>query len=135
MNNYFYALLGGLSIGLSSVLLFYFLGRIAGITGILFQALAFNKECLWRIIFIIGLLIGCFLYHWSSGAPFPTNDLSIYHAVAAGFLVGYGTHVSCGCTSGHGISGISRFSKRSIVATPIFMSTGAATVYITRHLL
>lgn len=127
------AALGGLMIGLSAVILYLTLGRVAGISGILNQALENRAERAWRWIFLIALMLGAF-------AVFKVFDLRAGNAVvsmpwlvAAGILVGAGTRMGNGCTSGHGICGLARFSKRSVVAVAIFMGTGMLTVYILRH--
>lgn len=128
-NSVFQALTGGLLIGLSASLLILFSGRVAGISGI-FHALLFEKsERLWRFNFIAGLILGAALCHWLTGKPVPElayDNLPL--AAIAGFLVGYGTSLGSGCTSGHGICGLARLSPRSLVATLCFMATGIITV-------
>lgn len=135
---YVQAAAGGLLIGLASWLLLASLGRIAGITDIVAGALSptpvvTKSERAWRWAFLTGLIVAgagvAALMHTPSTAtrPFPL-------LVAAGLLVGFGTVLGSGCTSGHGVCGIGRRSKRSIVATLIFMGTGIATVFIVKLL-
>jgi len=129
-------LIGGLLIGASAVALLLFLGRIAGIAGIVWGAVSAQPDNLWRWLFILGLLVGPLPYHMLSGTPYPdASPLQWWHAVAGGLLVGFGVKLGSGCTSGHGVCGIGRRSPRSIIATLTFMATGIATVYATRHLL
>jgi uncharacterized protein len=130
-------LIGGLLIGLSTVLLILLNGRIAGISGIVGGLLARNgSEVGWRAVFIVGLLLGAFIYMLAIGGALPVNiQASLPVMVIAGLLVGFGTRLGSGCTSGHGISGIARFSKRSIVATLVFMVTAIITVFVTYHVL
>jgi uncharacterized membrane protein YedE/YeeE len=132
-------LIGGILIGLSAILLMLTIGRTAGISGIVVNAMTATSamDRSWRLAFILGLPLGALLVtalglkDWS-GFAFPAT---IPMTVVAGLLVGVGTTLGSGCTSGHGICGLARFSKRSIVATATFMATGAATVFIIRHLI
>jgi uncharacterized membrane protein YedE/YeeE len=131
------AALGGALIGLAAVLLMLFTGRIAGISGIMAGALAFTGgDKVWRFAFIAGLILAP-LSARIAGYPVPYPDMPANWVViiAAGLLVGFGTRLGGGCTSGHGICGIARLSSRSIAATAIFMLTAIATVAVTRHLL
>ncbi|MBC3765105.1 YeeE/YedE family protein [Neptunicella marina] len=125
------ALLGGLFIGLSALLLFVLIGRIAGITGIVAgMRLSLEPEARWRMYFVGGLLGGCWLAV-QLGMPLPSAPQgSTLKVVMAGFLVGAGTVISNGCTSGHGVCGISRLSKRSIIATLVFMLSAMLTVWL-----
>jgi uncharacterized membrane protein YedE/YeeE len=129
-------LLGGGLIGLSAVLLMGGYGRIAGASGIFAGLLTFNfnTEFGWRSIFIIGMFIGA---AWSGLFFIEATSLSFsggpLTAIAAGLLVGVGTVFGSGCTSGHGICGLSRFSMRSLAATCTFMVVAILTVYFTRH--
>jgi uncharacterized membrane protein YedE/YeeE len=131
------ALVGGALIGLSATMLLLFNGRVAGISGI-FNGLInpAQPDKVWRGLFILGLIIGTGIYVWSpqGGAPVPLN-LSTSLLLLAGFIVGFGTRMGSGCTSGHGVCGLGRFSFRSLVATLTFMAAGILTVYVTRHLL
>ena len=136
MFSYTTPLIGGLLIGTSAVALLYFLGRIAGISGIVWGAISAQPDNAWRWLFIVGLVIGPFLYHTASATPYPqASPLQWWHAVIGGLLVGFGVKLGSGCTSGHGVCGIGRLSVRSLLATVTFMVTGIATVYVIRHLL
>lgn len=131
------ALLGGLLIGLSATLTLAVNGRIAGISGILSGVLApRGGEIAWRVLFIAGLLSGAIVWLLVTGQPLPVDlQAGPVLTVAAGLLVGFGTRLGSGCTSGHGICGMARFSRRSLTATLVFMLTAILTVYLTRHLL
>ena len=124
--------IGGILIGISSSFIMLFIGRVAGISGIASQLLKFNSEqFLWRLLFIVGLGLGFALYSQiNAAAPEIHIHSSVILLVIAGVLVGFGTRLGSGCTSGHGICGIARFSKRSIVATMIFMTTAILTLLI-----
>src|ERR687897_1777228 len=128
-------LIGGLLIGLSTTLMILFNGKIAGISGIVGGLLARKgSEVGWRAVFVVGLLLGAFVYMLATGGPIPVNlQASLPIMVAAGLLVGFGTRLGSGCTSGHGISGIARFSKRSIIATSVFMGARVVAVFLTHH--
>ena len=129
-------LIGGLLIGASAVALLYFLGRIAGIAGIVWGAVSAQPDNAWRWLFIAGLLAGPLAYHFLAGVPNPApSPLPWWQAVAGGLLVGIGVRLGSGCTSGHGVCGIGRLSPRSLVATVTFMATGIITVYVIRHVL
>ena len=129
-------LIGGLLIGLSSVALLYFLGRMAGISGIVWGAISGQADNGWRWLFLVGLVIGPLLYHQLTATPYPgASPLEWWHALIGGLLVGFGVKLGSGCTSGHGVCGIGNLSPRSLVATITFMATGIATVYVIRHLL
>ncbi len=125
------AIVGGLLIGLASAALLFLNGRIAGISGI-FDGAIFpsSGETGWRWTFLVGLLIGGAVYATFAGVdPHAIAlDRSTGIIVVAGLLVGFGTKMSNGCTSGHGVCGNARLSKRSIVATLVFMGIGAAVV-------
>jgi len=130
-------LIGGALIGISSVLLFLFNGRIAGICGMAFSLMATSLDKnIWRIVFLIGLVGGSLLYHFLTGVEYPpAPNTSLPLLILAGLLVGYGTSLGNGCTSGHGISGLARLSPRSLVATLTFMGSAIVTLYIAKHLL
>jgi uncharacterized membrane protein YedE/YeeE len=130
-------LIGGLLIGLSTVLLILFNGRIAGISGIVGGLLARKgSEIGWRAVFVVGLLLGAFVYMLATGVALPVKvQASMPVMVIAGLLVGFGTRLGSGCTSGHGICGIARFSRRSIVATLVFFVTAIITVFLAQHVL
>ena len=129
------ALIGGIIIGFAVAIFFYFNGRLVGISGIASNAFTEERNKLDNILFLIGLIIGPIIY-----ALFTQEEISISISnsylllIFAGLLVGIGTRVSGGCTSGHGISGIGRFSVRSIVATITFMIVGIITVYLKNNL-
>ncbi len=129
--------IGGGLIGLSAVLLMLLTGRIAGISGIFGGLLNLGSDDRdWRIAFIAGLILAPLIAGWIGHAmPTPKLPASWTVIIVAGLLVGFGTRLGGGCTSGHGICGIARFSSRSIVATGIFMLTAIATVAVTHHVL
>jgi uncharacterized protein len=132
-------LIGGVLIGLSAVILMLGIGRVAGISGIVSYAMIAPEatDRPWRLAFMLGLPLGAILVtalglkDWSQ-VTFPAT---MAMTAIAGLIVGVGTTLGSGCTSGHGICGLSRFSQRSIVATVTFMATGAATVFIVRHVM
>jgi len=134
----FSAMIGGAMIGSAALLLWVAIGRIAGISGILAGALFPSgpnaaAERSWRGVFLLGLPLGALAVGWLRGGldvAIATDPLAI---LAAGLLVGFGTQLGSGCTSGHGVCGIGRGSKRSIAATVTFMASGAATVFLVRH--
>jgi uncharacterized membrane protein YedE/YeeE len=126
---------GGLLIGLSAVLLMGGLGRIAGISGI-FRAM-FTNAAGWQALFLLGLLAGTFITVLLGGfdpetIAFPGNPAT---TIIGGLLVGLGTVLGSGCTSGHGICGLARLSERSIVATMIFMGVAVSVVFLSRHVM
>lgn len=131
------AAIGGALIGLSAVLLMLLTGRIAGISGIFGGLLnPDSRDRGWRIAFIAGLILAPLLAGWIGyGMPTPKLPSSWTVIIVAGLLVGFGSRMGDGCTSGHGICGIARLSGRSIAATVIFMLTAVATVAVTRHIL
>jgi hypothetical protein len=131
------ALLGGALIGLGAAVLLYFNGRIAGVSGIVGNLLQPARgDTLWRVAFVAGLLAGGLLLQAVHPAAFhSTLNRSAGALAVAGLLVGYGSRLGNGCTSGHSVCGISRLSVRSLVATAMFMATGMATVALVRHLL
>ncbi len=130
------ALVGGLLIGLSATILLAFNGRIAGISGILSGALGWASDPGWRRVFLLGLLIGGGIYEYGlAPTPTPASVLSPWAMVMGGLLVGFGTQLGNGCTSGHGVCGLGRLSVRSLVAVITFLSTAMVTVFITRHVL
>ncbi len=126
------ALTGGALLGLAAVLLLKLNGRIAGISGIVNAALSSKQDDrLWRILFVIGLVLGGFIYQLGSNVPLSTREeFSLPQLITAGVLVGFGTRLGSGCTSGHGVCGIARLSSRSLVATVIFLASGIATATI-----
>ena len=129
------ALIGGGLIGLAAVLLLKLNGRIAGISGIANGLLTLSPgDRLWRALFLIGLIGGGYLYQAITAEPLITRQgFSLVLLSVAGLLVGFGTRLGSGCTSGHGVCGIARLSPRSLVATIAFLGTGmltASTVYL-----
>jgi uncharacterized membrane protein YedE/YeeE len=129
--------LGGMLIGLAAVLLLLANGRIAGVSGIVGGLLSRKPGDIgWRVAFVLGLWLGALVYWAARGALFELELLATPAVmIVAGFLVGYGTRLGSGCTSGHGVCGIARFSPRSMVATVVFMASGIATVYVVRHVI
>lgn len=128
-------LAGGLFIGSSVVLLLYTLGRIAGISGIAAGAMTQRGiERYWRLAFLLGVVLAAVLYMVFVGNLQVQTQMSSAWLVVAGLLVGFGTRLGSGCTSGHGVAGLSRLSPRSIVATLTFMAAAVLTTTIIRHL-
>lgn len=129
------ALVGGILIGVASVLLMMLNGRIAGISGILGGVISMTtNDKAWRLAFIMGLILAPILAALAGyPMPRPTMPASWALIVAAGFLVGFGTRLGSGCTSGHGVCGIARVSARSIAATAIFMASAMLVVAVIRH--
>ena len=126
------ALTGGLLIGLSVALFFILNGRMIGISGIASNFLISKDNRIDNFLFLVGLILGPLIYNLISGKEINISiSDSLILLIAAGAMVGFGTRLSSGCTSGHGISGISRFSLRSIIATITFMLVGILTVLIT----
>ncbi|MBC3860545.1 YeeE/YedE family protein [Undibacterium jejuense] len=130
------ALIGGVVIGLAAAALILLNGKVAGISGILAGVLKpFNRNGYWRISFLLGLLIAPIVYSCFAPLPILQIDASVGRLLIAGFLVGIGTRYGAGCTSGHGVCGLSRLSLRSLVATTTFMAAGFVTVFVIRHVL
>lgn len=130
------AALGGVIIGLAAGLLLLTHKRVAGISGIVSGLLLpWNTESSWRLWFVLGLIASAPLYRITVGEIAIKLDAPMAVLAVAGVLVGYGSRLGGGCTSGHGVCGIARLSMRSIVATLMFMLTAGVTVYIQRHLL
>ena len=129
------AFTGGLIIGLAVVVFFLLNGRLVGISGIASNALTEKENKFDNLLFLLGLIIAPFIYSlFSNGGINISISNSYVLMIAAGLLVGIGTRISGGCTSGHGISGIGRFSLRSIIATITFMIVGILTVFIKNFL-
>lgn len=139
MNTVFFspwsALAGGILIGLSATLLLALNGRIAGISGILNGVVnPQTGDTTWRWLFLIGLVVGGAVYGWASATPaWAQSAFTPVPMLIGGLLVGYGTRMGNGCTSGHGVCGLGRLSPRSLVAVVTFLSTGILTVYLIRH--
>jgi len=129
--------LGGMLIGFAAVLLLLANGRIAGVSGIVAGLLTrIRGDVAWRAAFVVGLWLGALIYWIARGELFAVESTASWPVLLlAGLLVGFGTRIGSGCTSGHGVCGIARLSTRSIIATAVFMGTGIATVFVTRHVL
>lgn len=130
------ALIGGILIGISVSVLLYFNGRIAGISGILSGTVfAERGEWQWRLLFLIGMIAGAIAYqYWTSDVVDTRTGFPLPLLIVGGLLVGFGTRMGSGCTSGHGICGIARISQRSMIATCIFILCGGLSVFIVRHI-
>lgn len=131
------SLAGGILIGLAATLLLLCNGRIAGISGMMNGIIKAPKtELFWRIAFLSGVVIGAFLFNQFKPSFYqPRLNFPIWLLAFGGVLVGFGTRMGNGCTSGHAVCGIARFSVRSIAATLTFMASGFITVYLVRHIL
>jgi len=130
------SLIGGILIGLASVWLLAANGRIAGVSGILHGLFAQPPgDRLWRLFFILGLVTAGIAWHAYAGPAPAREGFGLGWAAAAGLLVGFGTRIGGGCTSGHGVCGLGRLSLRSLVAVAIFMATGVVTAVIVRHVI
>lgn len=128
------SLIGGLLIGFSTLLMIRLLGKIAGISGIVGQLWsAGTGDRAWRFAFVAGLLVSPLLYALFSPLPETSVVTSIPWLIVAGLLVGFGSRLGSGCTSGHGVCGLSRLSLRSLVATLTFMATAMLVVWLLRH--
>lgn len=130
------ALAGGALIGLAAALFLVLNGRIAGISGILGGLLKpVSGDVGWRVAFVLGLIGAPLVYRLFAALPVPEIEAGNAALIVAGLLVGAGTRYGSGCTSGHGVCGLSRLSPRSLVATACFMGAGFATVFVIRHML
>ena len=136
------SLVGGVMIGIAALLLMLTHGRVMGVSGILGGILggligsSDKSDISWRVLFVIGVLAGPFLVMALTGAPVERASVaSGFTLLIAGFLVGLGTAIGAGCTSGHGICGLARLSVRSAVAVGMFMATAIITVYVVRHMV
>lgn len=128
------AIAGGALIGLAATLLLLLNGRVLGITGIV--AGLPGRDAMWRALFVAGMIVGAVLIaHLLPGSMDVGVRLRTPVLIAGGLLVGFGTRLANGCTSGHGVCGVARLSKRSLVATAVFVSTGALTVFLVRHVV
>jgi uncharacterized membrane protein YedE/YeeE len=135
MQPWFTALLGGVLIGVAASVLLWLNGRIAGVSGIL-NGVVFRRagDVSWRLAFLIGLMAAGGLYMATvPGASLPRTDYSRTGLIVAGLLVGFGTRMGNGCTSGHGVCGLGRLSLRSLAAVITFMATAIATTFVVRH--
>jgi uncharacterized membrane protein YedE/YeeE len=131
------AFFGGTLIGVAVTLMLWLNGRMAGVSGIMHSLLSAPKaEWLWRFSFLFGLVLGAVLFNLINPGFFtPRAGYPYWLLAPGGFLVGFGTRLGSGCTSGHGICGIANRSPRSILATLVFMGSGVVTVYLIRHVL
>lgn len=128
------ALAGGALIGLAAALLVLLNGRIAGISGVIGELASIPRDRTWRLAFLAGLIGAPLLYSLFATLPASRIEAGTGWLIAAGLLVGVGSRYGAGCTSGHGVCGLSRLSPRSLVATGVFMAAGFATVFVVRHL-
>jgi hypothetical protein len=135
MTGWWVALSGGVLIGLAATLLLWLNGRVAGVSGILNGVLFPKKDDFaWRAAFLLGLIgAGGFYMALVPGALLPRADYSRAGLIVAGVLVGFGTRMGNGCTSGHGVCGLARLSLRSLVAVATFMATAMVTTFVVRH--
>lgn len=129
------ALLGGLLIGIASAMLIWCVGRVAGISGIVGGLFSGQQNEVWRWYFLVGLLLAPWLYQLFAELPPMQISNNIPLLIVSGLLVGFGTRYGSGCTSGHGVCGLSYLSLRSLVATLSFMAMGFLTVYVIKHVI
>lgn len=129
------SLVGGMMLGVATVILLLGIGRIAGISGIAASLLKPKQVETWQVLFIVGLIVSPILYGLFATLPTMAVTSSLPLLIAAGLLVGFGTRLGSGCTSGHGICGNARLSPRSLAATVTFILFGVITVYIGRDIL
>lgn len=130
------SLAGGMMIGIAAAILLLLAGRIAGISGIVGGLFRLQRDDMaWRLAFVAGLMLAPFVWQTFQALPPIQIDTSYAVMALAGLIVGLGTRYGSGCTSGHGVCGLSRLSPRSIVATLTFITAGVVTVYFIRHLL
>ncbi len=128
--------MGGGLIGVSATLLPAFNGRIAGISGMINGAITLAKDEAWRWLFLLGMLLGGALYEYGlAPQPTPHSPFPPWAMLVGGILVGFGTRLGNGCTSGHGVCGLGRLSLRSLVAVLTFLATAMITVFMVRHVL
>lgn len=130
------SLIGGILIGLAAIGMLFFTGRISGISGIFGGLLTAERgDTAWRAWFVGGLMAGAIFMAFFQPESLAINmDKSQLAVIVAGLLVGVGARLGSGCTSGHGVCGVGRLAPRSLVATAVFMTTGAITVYIVNHI-
>lgn len=128
------AAVGGALIGLAATMLYLGISRIAGISGILNASIDQREERGWRLTFLLAMIAAAGLWLAFDGRT-PRSDFPNGALIVAGMLVGFGTHLGNGCTSGHGICGLARLSKRSLAAVATFMVAGFLTVFVMRHLM
>ena len=127
-------LIGGLMLGAATVLLLWLNGRLAGISGIVGGIVnPKSGDAGWRVVFVVGILLGTFVSTLVAGGGLVQIQTSIPVLAVAGLLVGFGTRLGSGCTSGHGLCGLSRLSRRSVAATLVFFGVAMLTVFLVRH--
>lgn len=135
-SSWIYGLIGGIIIGISATILLAFNGRIAGISGMINGVLELSPTQRWRWYFLGGMIAGGFIYEYILPLPStPTSPVDIVPMILAGLLVGWGTRMGNGCTSGHGVCGLGRLSVRSLFAVISFLISAMITVYIIRHII
>jgi len=132
--SFWQSLAGGMLIGLAATMLILLNGQVAGISGIVGKLFDVRQGA-WRLAFVIGLLLSPWLYRLFAALPEAQFEFGWPLYLVAGLTVGLGSRLGSGCTSGHGVCGLSRLSKRSLAATLVFMGTGFATVFVARHLI
>ena len=134
-SQYIYPALGGALIGLGASALMLFSGRVAGVSGIVSGLLKIKPgDLAWRLAFVLGMVVGGAAIHAARPDLFGTDiDRSVGAVVLGGLLVGFGTRLGSGCTSGHGVCGVARLGPRSIIATLTFIASGAVVVYLVNH--
>lgn len=130
------SLLGGTLIGISAALMLWLNGRLAGISGIVWRLfLGKSDDARWRVLFLAGVVGGAALYYGLfGGAPVARASFPVWLLIVSGFLVGFGTSLGNGCTSGHGVCGLGRLSLRSLIATLTFLLVAIITTFVVRHL-
>lgn len=134
-SDFFHALGGGTLIGLSAIFLLFFNGRIAGISGMLRGLLPPSRKALPHLVFLLGLVAGAGAYGYGTGTlPSARPEFPPLLLGVAGVLVGTGTALARGCTSGHGVCGLARFSRRSFISVGLFLSSAMVTTYLVRHI-
>lgn len=134
VNQIVYAFVGGALIGTAATLFLWLNGRIAGVSSVI-ASLFFSKDRLWPALFLVGIVAGAALFYaLGSSAPVPRSGFPAWLLALAGVLVGFGTALARGCTSGHGVCGLGRLSLRSLVATLTFLSVGLLTTFVVRHI-
>ncbi|MDY0872231.1 YeeE/YedE family protein [Dongia rigui] len=130
------ALAGGALIGLAALILMAGIGRIAGISGIIGSLISQPRADFgWRLLFLVGMALGAFNMAKTLGGFAPSTSANLPGLIVAGLLVGYGTRLGSGCTSGHGICGLARLSPRSLAAVAVFMAAGMLTTFVMRHVV
>jgi uncharacterized protein len=130
------AIIGGALIGLAAGLILLLHGRVAGVSGMVGSI--FEKrtdESAWRIAFLVGLILGGIILAQFDSGSVPQVSLPLWMMIAAGFVVGFGARLGGGCTSGHGLCGSTLLNQKSLIATLVFMSSGALVVYLMRHVM